>query len=291
MGDAPRRRSKLTDELRGESRTDRSSRRDAGAATTKQVPEWRQRLYRTPFIGTITYVVWPPRTAKPSVVRRSLSSALAIIAILGIGMAAYPWAGDKYPFFYRTPVEKLIEWSNFLSDMQTNRIQDQLEKDFLACGNEYCRGEGDPLTRIQIPTLGVNTIVVEGTTPSALKAGAGHYRSTPLPGQPGNVSIAGHRTTYGRPFNGIDALKPGDKILLTTPIGRFSYVVMKPPKAYKSSYPAAFITHPFDWSVTAKTKGSYVTLTSCHPKGSARQRIIVRAKLVDTNREITHKAA
>lgn len=254
---------------------------EAEKPARKPVAAWRQRLYRVPLLGTVAYVVWPPRTARTSVFRRSLSSALAVIALLGIGMAAYPWAGQNYPFFYRVPVEKLIEWSNFLSDMQTNRLQDQLEKEFLACGNQYCRGEGDPLTRIEIPDIGVNTIVVEGTTPSALKAGAGHYRNTPLPGQKGNVAIAGHRTTYGRPFNKVDALKPGNRIVLTTPVGRFTYsVIPAPAGTNSSSFAAAWVTHPYDWAVAGKTKGDFLTLTTCHPKGSARQRLIVRAKLI-----------
>jgi LPXTG-site transpeptidase (sortase) family protein len=234
----------------------------------KPVAPWRRRMYRIPVLGTIAYVVWPPRTGKPSGLRRGISSVLAVIALLGVGMAAYPWAGEKYPFFYKIPVEKLIEWSNFLSDLQTNRLQDQLEKQFAAC-KPLCTKEGQPLTRFEIPTLGVDTIVVQGTSPSALRAGAGHYPSTPLPGQHGNVGIAGHRTTYGRPFNRVDALKVGDRIILTTPIGRYTYRVSRPP----------FITNPFDWSILAKSKDPLLTLTTCHPKGSARERLVVRAKL------------
>jgi LPXTG-site transpeptidase (sortase) family protein len=256
---------------------------EAAPKPTKTVSARRQRIYRIPVLGTIAYVVWPPRKGRTSVFRKSLSSALAVVALLGVGMAAYPWAGDNYPFFYRVPVEKLIEWSNFLSDLQTNRLQDQLEKEFLACGRQYCRGEGDPLTRIEIPDIGVNTIVVEGTTPSALKAGAGHYRNTPLPGSKGNVAIAGHRTTYGRPFNKVDALEPGNRIILTSPIGRFTYRVIRAPRnSNHSDFKAAWITNPFDWSVAAKTKGDFLTLTTCHPKGSARQRLIVRAQLVSS---------
>ena len=51
--------------------------------------------------------------------------------------------------------------------------------------------------------------MVEGTSPEALRAGAGHYPETPLPGQAGNVAIAGHRTTYGKPFNRLDEVAPG----------------------------------------------------------------------------------
>ena len=60
---------------------------------------------------------------------------------------------------------------------------------------------------MKIPVLGVDVVVVEGTTASALRAGAGHYPETPLPCELGNVGIAGHRTTYGKLFNQIDRLK------------------------------------------------------------------------------------
>jgi sortase A len=159
--------------------------------------------------------------------------------------------------------------------MQSNKLQSRL-KGNLADGGLADRyrsrtlAEGDPLTRIQIPKIGLDSVVVEGISLSALKAGAGHYPQTPLPGEVGNVGIAGHRTTYGRPFNRMDELRTGDTIILTTPVGRFTYSVARDP----------FIVAPTDLSVLDKTSDGELTLTSCHPKGSARQRIIVRAKLV-----------
>lgn len=236
----------------------------------KPMPPWRRRLYRVPVLGTVAYVVWPPRTKAPSIYRRAVSWVLAVIAVLGIGMAAYPIAGQFYPFFLKVPVEKLIAWSNFLSDMESNRIQGDLEDRFLALADPRDAGEGDPLTRLEIPDIGVDTIVVQGTSPTALKAGAGHYPSTPLPGEKGNVGIAGHRTTYGRPFNKVNSLDPGDRIILTTPVGRYTYEVSKAP----------WITNPYDWSVVAPSDEPLLTLTSCHPLGSARERIVVRAHLV-----------
>ncbi len=240
------------------------------ATPASTIPAWRQRVYRVPLLGAIAYIIWPPRTSH-SVIRRGISSALAIIAILGIGMAAYPWAGEKYPFFYKVPVEKLIAWSNFLSDLQTNRLQDKLAQQFEGLDKMSLK-EGGPLTRFEIPKFGVDTIVVQGTSASALRAGAGHYPTTALPGQKGNVGIAGHRTTYGRPFNRIDQFVVGDKIILTTPVARYTYTVSKPP----------WITTPFDWDIVAKTKDPVLTLTTCHPIGSARERLVVRAKLVKT---------
>ena len=237
-----------------------------------QISERRRRIYRIPVVGAIAYVIAPPRTGKPSKVRRVVSWASVAVAVLGLGMVAYPWVGQHYPGFYRIPVETLIAWSNFLSDRQTNRIQDRLETEFLAIGDPTKVKEGEPLTRIEIPAIGVDTIVVEGIGPSALRAGAGHYPDTPLPGKKGNVAIAGHRTTYGRPFNKVDRLKSGDEIILTTPVGRFTYQVSKAP----------WITTPSDWGVVAQSEEALLTLTSCHPLGSARERIIVRAKLVRT---------
>jgi sortase A len=111
---------------------------------------------------------------------------------------------------------------------------------------------------------------VEGITPSALRAGAGHYPQTPLPCESGNVAIAGHRTTYGKPFGNLDRLKPGDTIQLTTPIGGCVYQVTKAP------YPV----DPNDISVLDATPDRTLTLTTCHPKGSAAQRLIVKATWV-----------
>src|SRR6185503_15608199 len=106
--------------------------------------------------------------------------------------------------------------------------------------------------------------------------------TTPLPGAVGNVGIAGHRTTFGRPFNRIDELRPGDVVILTTPVGKFTYEVQKPP----------FVVSPDDWSVVDQPPGeSLLTLTSCHPKGSANQRIVVRSKLAKSEPKGSAKAA
>jgi LPXTG-site transpeptidase (sortase) family protein len=250
-----------------------ASRRTATTAPAKQVaPPRRARIYRIPVLGTIAYVIWPPRTGRRSIPRRILSWTAVVVAVLGIGMAAYPIAGEHYPPGYRQAIERLIEWSNVLSDLQTNRIQGRLAQEFATLRDPRLAKEGEPITRLEIPKLHVDVLVVQGTSLSALRAGAGHYPGTPLPGNRGNVAIAGHRTTYGRPFNGIDELNPGDLIILTTPVGRFSYKVDRPP----------WVTDPYDWSVTAPSNDYLLTLTSCHPKGSAAHRIIVRAKLAKT---------
>lgn len=144
---------------------------------------------------------------------------------------------------------------------------------------------GDSVTRIKIDAIDVDTVVVEGTSASALRAGAGHYPETPLPCEVGNVGIAGHRTTYGKPFANIDRLEPGQSVVLETPVGTCTYEVEVAPsgRTRLNAAGAAFITGPKDVSVVAPPKAPdehLLTLTSCHPKHSARQRIIVVARLV-----------
>jgi sortase A len=136
-------------------------------------------------------------------------------------------------------------------------------------------GIGSPLTRLMIPKLGVDIVVVEGTSPRALAAGAGHYQSTPLPGELGNMAIAGHRNINGKPFGEIDQLEPGDKIILVTPSSRFTYVVSEPQGRSRNPW----VTKANDWSVIAPTETASLTLTTCHPYGSNKQRLVVRAVL------------
>lgn len=254
--------------------TDAASRTGTGTAPhapTPRVPAWRRRLYRVPLLGAIVYLIWPIRTKRPSLPRRILSWVAVVVVVLGLGMVGYPTFGEDYPAFYRTSVERLIEWSNFVSDMQTNQIQTRLEEEFRTMEDPSQAGDGDPLTRLEIPKLGVDTIVVAGTSQEALRAGAGHYPQTPLPGQVGNVTIAGHRTTYGRPFSRVDELAPGDEIVLSSPAGTFTYRVAKDP----------WVTGPHDWSVADPSSEALLTLTTCHPRGSDRQRLIVRAELAE----------
>ena len=92
--------------------------------------------------------------------------------------------------------------------------------------------EGSVVARIRIPTIGVDQYVVEGTAENDLQEGPGHYIGTAMPGQAGNVAIAGHRTTYGAPFNDLNSLALGDDIDLTTDAGvTFHYIVTQAPVA------------------------------------------------------------
>ncbi|HEY3844704.1 MAG TPA: class E sortase [Acidimicrobiales bacterium] len=128
--------------------------------------------------------------------------------------------------------------------------------------------EGTPIGDIRIPVIGINQVVVEGTNTNDLRQGPGHYIGTPLPGQPGNSAIAGHRTTYGHPFYNLDAVKVGDPIVLTTTQGIFVY------DAVKTS-----VVSPSDGSVLKNAFGAFLTLTTCNPRFSASTRLVVLAKL------------
>ncbi|MEO9223520.1 MAG: class E sortase [Acidimicrobiales bacterium] len=129
---------------------------------------------------------------------------------------------------------------------------------------------GDPIGQIDIPKIHVRKTVVEGISDDELHRGPGHYPTTPLPGQKGNSAIAGHRSTYGAPFANVDQLGPGDKIIVTTPQGTFTYEVMAAP----------LIVKPSEVSVLDDFGDNRLTLTACHPKYSATERIIIQAKLI-----------
>ena len=200
--------------------------------------------------------------------RRALSALAVILCLGGAGMFAYPLVTDVYA----TEVLQQQLADTYDSPEFEERYVTRTVK------------TGDPLTRIVIPALGVNAVVVEGTSPAALRAGAGHYPNTPLPGEPGNVAIAGHRTTYGKPFNRLDELAIGEAVRLETPLATYTYRVIAHPTdvAEGCANGACWITTPTDWGVISPTEGAMLTMTTCHPKGSAAQRLIVRAELVKT---------
>ncbi len=135
----------------------------------------------------------------------------------------------------------------------------------------------DPVGRIEIPKIGARFVIVEGIDVEALKLGPGHFPETPLPGQPGNAAIAGHRTTFLAPFNRIDELDPGDEIHVETRQGRFTYVV----EAADESGSGHRIVLPTQTEILDQRAGqNTLTLMACHPKGSAANRIVVVGRLV-----------
>ena len=132
------------------------------------------------------------------------------------------------------------------------------------------------MAELQIPAIGLDQYVVSGTSTADLSKGPGHYVGSAMPGQAGNVAIAGHRTTHGAPFNRLGQLapatnsRPGDRIILTTLSGqRLTYVVTGTPQAVS----------PSDVKVLNYFGDNRITLTTCTPEFSAAQRLIVVGEL------------
>jgi len=190
--------------------------------------------------------------------RRTLAVTAVVLVMGAIGAATFPFLTDRYTETLQTKLRKQLVSGSTRTSYETDTVP-----------------VGHSLTRIRIPSIGLDTVVVEGATDSALRAGAGHYPETPLPCDGGNVAIAGHRTTYGKPFADLEKLQAGDEIFLDTPVGGCTYEVEE----------AAFQVDPDDVWVTDPTTDPKLTLTTCHPEGSARHRLVLHAKRVATHQE------
>jgi sortase A len=129
---------------------------------------------------------------------------------------------------------------------------------------------GSAVAILRIPKIELNYVVVEGTDTESLKKGPGHYPWTSYPWEEtGRVAIAGHRTTYGAPFWSLDELTPGNRIVLATEYGIFNYRVTR-----------TTIIDPSQDSILDPTKAPTLVLTTCHPRFSAAERLIVFAARV-----------
>ena len=163
-------------------------------------------------------------------------------------------------------------WQEPVSAYVANQHQQELRTAFVDPPKRVIRRQplkGDSIARIEISSIGVDEYVVEGTDLESLRKGPGHYPETPLPGQLGNASIAGHRTTYGAPFRHLDALRRGDPITLRLPYGTFRYAVE-----------GLRIVYPKDVGVLRRVGHDRLVLSACHPLFSAARRIVVLARLV-----------
>jgi sortase (surface protein transpeptidase) len=153
---------------------------------------------------------------------------------------------------------------------------------------------GEPVAVLRIPRLGADfqRVVLQGTSEDQLSQGPGHYAGTAMPGQPGNVAIAGHRVGKGSPFLDLDLMRPGDPVVVETADSWFVYRVLGDPAsgdvtADPSGIPGLHVVRPEEVGVIAPTpgapgsaaSGAYLTLTTCHPRYSARERLIVHAVL------------
>ncbi len=197
--------------------------------------------------------------------RRSVSVVTVLLLLAGVSMFAFPAFTDLFQKYQQQQTVDHLSDPGFQTLYREHRIK-----------------VGEGLTRLIIDNdrVKVNVLVVEGTTLAALQHGAGHYENTPFPCERGNVGIAGHRTTYGRPFNKINEMHAGDTVDLVTPFARCTYRVVRPFGGHENPW----IVAPDAYSVVAQKgalgRGHWLTLTSCHPLGSDAQRIVLRLSLV-----------
>jgi sortase A len=144
---------------------------------------------------------------------------------------------------------------------------DQQRIAFLARSMRRRIHDGQAIGRIEIPHIGANYVMVEGTDAASLRKGPGHYPATPLPGMPGTVAVAGHRTTYLAPFNKLDKLRKGDRVVIRMPYATVTYGVEH-----------TRIVKPTALWVTRSVGYNRLVMTACHPKYSAAERIVVFAR-------------
>jgi len=153
------------------------------------------------------------------------------------------------------------------------KLPDQASRiSFLASELEHRARQGSAVGRISIPRIGVDFVVVNGTSTADLRSGPGILGETRFPGIPGTTAIAGHRTTYLAPFRHIDRLRAGNRILLRMPYARFTYTVTSKRVVAPTNVRAAI----------AQVGYSRLVLSACTPLFSAAKRLLVFARLTTT---------
>jgi sortase A len=141
-----------------------------------------------------------------------------------------------------------------------------------APADEYAPTPEVVLGTLSLPTLGVSQPLGEGVTLTALDRGPGHWPGTAMPGQVGNVVVAGHRTTHTKPFLDLDLLHAGDPLIFTMPDGT----------TWNYQLTGTSIVESNALHIVDQTPATTATLFACHPKGSARQRIVASFTLVES---------
>ena len=166
---------------------------------------------------------------------------------------------------------------NLSADVSLSNLQqtDEFQESFISIASKTLTNQAakaeflpDVVGRLTILSANINHYVVFGATLNKLEYGPGYILGTSLPGTGGNFAIAGHRTTYGAPFGNLDKTEVGDSILFQTNTNQYEYVITE-----------VKIVSPDDTYVLGNFGDDRITLSTCHPKFSARQRLIVVGEL------------
>ncbi len=174
-----------------------------------------------------------------------------------------------------------IGWLLWGTGLTTKAAQHDLKQDFTAIVDTKDPAQAPPAgvqplrasayAELIIPRIDLDLIVVQGTDTESLKKGPGHYPDTADPWDPtGRVGIAGHRTTYLAPFYSLDSMQEGDPITLKTEYGTFDYIVTS----------VEVIQEAGSGIVLTQTQEPTLVLTTCNPRYSSSQRLIVIADRV-----------
>lgn len=164
------------------------------------------------------------------------------------------------------------------TDQQQNTLSDDLRKAWDS-GEKITKVKiGEGLAVIRIPKFGedYHFVIVQGVGVEDLKKGPGHYPGTAMPGKIGNFVLSGHRTTYDAPFNRLAELQKGDPIVIETKNSWFVYRVTRRQVVAPTSID---VIEPVPGHPGAEPTKRLITLTTCHPKYSAAQRLIIHGRL------------
>ena len=178
-----------------------------------------------------------------------------------------------------------LVWTDVVADADADQVISTMQTQFADPEADWVQPKqvklGDAYAIIRIPRFGAKYAkpLYEGTTRDVLMRGIGHYAKTQQVGEVGNFAMAGHRTTYGKPFNQIDKLKDGDVILVETKKTYYVYRVSShqivPPTQVS-------VLLPVPDKPDAEAELATLTMTSCHPEFSSRERFVVHAELDET---------
>jgi len=197
--------------------------------------------------------------------RRSLSFIFLILGLLLLG-----YVGAQYGHMYVEQRRLAQEWQK----QQQQPAQQTADEQPAGKPAQATAVADDGLTRLSVPKIDLDSVVVEGTSDRALLLGPGHMRDTPEPGQPGNSVISGHRDTF---FRHIHELDKGDMVL-----------VQRDGKVFKYEVTGKKIVQPDDLSVIKPVADHRLTLITCYPTyyiGPAPKRLVVFTKLVKETAE------
>lgn len=171
-----------------------------------------------------------------------------------------------------------LYWTTARAESAMTAQTDRLHQDWKRTGSGRIT-PGAGFAVLYVPRLGADYAkpVIQGVGADVLARGIGHYPESALPGQVGNFALAGHRLTHGEPFRHLDRLRAGDLLVVETATGWYTYRLTGNP--YVVSPSAVSVVAPVPGRPTARPKRRTLTLTTCHPWYSSRQRMVVHGVL------------